>query len=126
MRSVEESYRGSQVRVFRLDRRAVLARIEDGARRLIAEEPQALEVWLFGSLARGEAGPGSDADLFVVLERSPLPFLERSAQLARHFQGAGVGCDVLAYTRAELESMRREGASLPARVEVEGRILARR
>jgi predicted nucleotidyltransferase len=114
------------VRVFRLDHRAVLARLEEGARRLLAEHPQASEVWLFGSLARGEAGPGSDADLLVVLESSALPFLERSAILARHFEGAGVGCDVLAYTRAELESLRREGALLPRRVEAEGRALAHR
>jgi predicted nucleotidyltransferase len=84
------------------------------------------EVWLFGSLARGEAGPGSDADLFVVLESSELPFIERSSVLARHFEGAGVGCDVLAYTRAELESLRLEGAALPRRVQAEGRLLARR
>jgi predicted nucleotidyltransferase len=112
--------------VFRLDRGAVLARLEEGARRLVAAEPQAREVWLFGSLARGEAGPGSDADLLVVLETSALPFLDRSALLARHFQGVGVGCDILAYTRVELESLRREGAALPRRVEAEGRVLARR
>lgn len=126
MRSVEESYRGKHVRVFRLDWRAVLARLEERASRLLAEEPQAREVWLFGSLARGEAAPGSDADLLVVLEASALPFLERSARAARHFEGVGVGCDVLAYTRAELESLRREGAALPRRVEAEGRVLARR
>lgn len=126
MRSVEESYRGKHVRVFRLDCQAVLARLEDRAHRLLAEEPQVREVWLFGSLARGEAGPGSDADLLVVLETSALPFLDRSALAARHFEGIGVGCDVLAYTRAELESLRREGAALPRRVQAEGRVLARR
>jgi predicted nucleotidyltransferase len=110
--------------VFRLDRRAVLARLEERARRLLEEEPQVREVWLFGSLARGEAGPGSDADVLVVLETSALPFLERSALLAQHFEGVGVGCDVLAYTGAELEALRREGAALPRRVEAEGRVLA--
>jgi predicted nucleotidyltransferase len=112
--------------VFRLDRRAVLARLEEGARRLLAEEPQAREVWLFGSLARGEAGPGSDADLLVVLESSTLSFLDRSALLARRFEGTDVGCDVLAYTRAGLDCLRREGALLPRRVEAERRVLARR
>ena len=126
MRSVEESYRGKHVRVFHLDREAVLARLEERARRLLDEEPKAAEVWLFGSLARGDAGPGSDADLLVVLEESLLPFLDRSALVSRHFTGVGVGCDLLAYTRAELDSLRREGRRLPRAVEAEGRLLARR
>jgi predicted nucleotidyltransferase len=126
LRSVAESYRGSHVRVFRLNRQAVLARLDARARRLLADEPQAREVWLFGSLARGEAGPRSDADLLVVLETSPLPFLDRCASLARYFEGVGLACDVLAYTRMELDSLRQEGAALPRQVEAEGRILARR
>jgi uncharacterized protein len=126
LRSVEESYRGRNVRVFRLDSGAVLARLEERARRLLDEEPRVKEVWLFGSLARGQAGPGSDADLFVVLESSTLSFVDRSGLLARHFEGSGVGCDVLAYTVAELQSLRQEGAALPRTVEAEGRLLARR
>jgi predicted nucleotidyltransferase len=59
------------------------------------------EVRLFGSLARREAHPGSDADLFVVLRDGAPPFLDRIPELARHFSGTGIGCDVIAYTESE-------------------------
>ena len=36
---------------------------------------------LFGSLARGDAVPGSDADLLLVRERSGTPFLQRAPRL---------------------------------------------
>jgi predicted nucleotidyltransferase len=103
LRSVEECYRGSSVRVFRLDRDAILARLRERARALVAGDASVREVRLFGSLARGEGRPGSDADLFVVLrdEGSP-PFLDRIPRLARHFEGVGVGCEVVAYTESEL------------------------
>ncbi len=126
MRSVVESYRGRVVRVFSLDREAVRERLAERARALLAADADVLEVRLFGSLARGDAHPGSDADLLVVLGRSTRPFLERSAVLSRHFSGAGIGCDVLAYTRDEIERMRAEDNRLMRAAEVDGVILARR
>jgi predicted nucleotidyltransferase len=63
----------------------------------------ALTCWvrLFGSLARGDAHPGSDADLFVVVRDGAPPFLERIPDLARRFAGVGTGCDLIAYTESE-------------------------
>lgn len=101
MRSVVECYRGRDVRVFRLDRDAVVARLRASSERLLAEEPHVVEVRLFGSLARGDAHPGSDADLFVVVQDGAGPFRERIPAIARHFTGVGVGCDVLVYTEGE-------------------------
>lgn len=57
---------------------------------------------------------------------SQLPFLERSSHYARAFGGAGVGCDVFAYTLAELEEMRRDGNGLIRSADSEGLLLARR
>lgn len=101
MRSVVECYRGRDVRVFRLDREAVVARLRARAERLLAEEPRVVEVRLFGSLARGDAHPGSDADLLVVVGDGAGPFRDRIPAIARHFSGVGVGCDVFVYTDEE-------------------------
>jgi predicted nucleotidyltransferase len=101
LQSVEECYHGRNVRVFRLDSRGVIARLRERARSLVDQDPNVLEVRLFGSLARGEAHPGSDADLFIVLHDGAPPFLDRIPDLAKHFAGVGIGCDVIAYTESE-------------------------
>jgi hypothetical protein len=80
--------------------------------------PEIEEVWLFGSLARGDAVPGSDADLFIILGDSQIPFLNRSVRYQPDF--CGVGADVLAYTRAELAAMQAEGKTMLRHVQTEG------
>lgn len=107
--SVEECYRTRDVRVFRLDRPAIIARLEALAKRLIEERPEVLDVRLFGSLAAGRATPGSDADILIVLDAATKPFLNRIEDYAGFFAGTGIGCDILAYTRPELEALRNEG-----------------
>jgi predicted nucleotidyltransferase len=124
--SVAECYRGRSVRVFRLDRAAVLARLRARAREILDRRPDVLEVRLFGSLARGEGRPGSDADLFVVVRDGAGPFLDRLPGLAREFQGIGIGCDVIAYTRSETDALRRRGGRFAGAVFEEGRCLAQR
>jgi predicted nucleotidyltransferase len=101
LQSVEKSYQGRNVRVFRLDGAGVIARLRERARTLVERNSDVLEVRLFGSLARGDAHPGSDADLFIVLRDGAPPFLDRIPDLARHFTGVGIGCDVVAYTESE-------------------------
>jgi predicted nucleotidyltransferase len=68
---------------------------------LLQQRSDVLEVRLFGSLARGVARPGSDADLFIVVRDGAAPFLDRSAALAPYFTGVGIGCDLIAYTESE-------------------------
>jgi predicted nucleotidyltransferase len=101
LQSVETCYRGRNVRVFRLDRDGVITRLRERAQMLMARRPEVVEVRLFGSLARGDAHPGSDADLFIVVRDGAPPFLERIPDLARAFTGVGIGCDVIAYTESE-------------------------
>lgn len=126
MRSVEECYRGKDVRVFRLDRSGVLARLSEAARSLVDARPEVSEILLFGSLARGDARPGSDADLLIVVSDSALPFVERSALYSGAFGSVGVGCDLLVYTEAEARRLRGEGSALVRAAESEGVRLARR
>lgn len=126
MPSVDECYRGRNVRVFRLDAAAVLARLHARAEEVLARRPDVVEVRLFGSLARGEGHPGSDADLFVVLRDGAASFLERVADLAREFGGLGIGCDIVAFTESESRALRERHDAFARAVFAEGRALARR
>jgi predicted nucleotidyltransferase len=87
LRSVAERYRGSRVRVFALDCQSIIAALRARAARLVAEDPDVIEVRLFGSLAAGQAKPGSDADIWILLERSSLSFVERTASFGKSFAG---------------------------------------
>lgn len=55
-----------------------LPTLEDAIARL-AKDLRAGRICLFGSQARGDAGPGSDYDLLVVVPRSNLPRHRREA-----------------------------------------------
>lgn len=126
LQSVEQCYRGRNVRVFRLDATAVIARLRERARTLVEGNPEVLEVRLFGSLARAEAHPGSDADLFIVLRDGAPPFLDRIPPLARHFAGVGIGCDVIAYTASERAALAARDDAFSRAVLDAGILLARR
>lgn len=71
---------------------------------LARRHPEIERVYLFGSLARGEAMPGSDADLIVVVSRSELPFPDRIPVYRP--EGCRIGIDVFPYTREEFDAMR--------------------
>ncbi len=86
--------------------------------KLTHKHPEIEEVWLFGSLARGEAMPGSDADLLLVLTSSDYSFRDRYAVYQPDFPGVGV--DVFAYTRAELAQMQADGNLFLRRALAEG------
>jgi predicted nucleotidyltransferase len=126
LQSVKECYRGRSVRVFRLDREGTLARLRQRANNLLAQRPDVLEVRLFGSLARGTAGPGSDADLFIVLRNGARRFLDRIPDLARYFEGVGIGCDVIAYTELERDAAAARGDAFARTVLDESIVLASR
>jgi HEPN domain-containing protein len=79
---------------------------------------------LFGSLARGDAGPGSDADLFVVVHDGTPGGLDRGAHLAREFGGVGIGCDVIAYTESEARVLAERGGPFARAVLEDGLRLA--
>jgi predicted nucleic acid-binding protein/predicted nucleotidyltransferase len=80
-------------------------------------------VYLFGSRARGEAGPDSDYDLLLVVPDDASADRRRSRLAYEVLRGTGVAADVLVCTRSWFD--RREGlkASLPGTVLREGRLL---
>lgn len=98
---------------------AVIERI---VQRLVAAlSPE--RIYLFGSQARGEAGPDSDYDLLVVVPASTLPRYRRDQAAFEALLGVGVAKDVLVLTHDEFERQRTVVCSLPATVEREGVLL---
>jgi predicted nucleotidyltransferase len=75
----------------------------------LATHPNVREVGLFGSLVRGNYGPGSDADLLLLLERDSRRFVARLPEFLEAFGGLGIPVDVLPHTVAEIASMQESG-----------------
>ena len=104
---------------------AILERHPDLAeivRRLIgAYQPE--RIYLFGSVARGEAGPDSDYDLLVVVPDDASPERKRSRLAYEVMRGTGVAADVVVCTRSYFEARRHLKASLPGTILREGRLL---
>jgi len=91
-------------------------------RRLVAAyQPE--RVYLFGSRARGEAGPDSDYDVLVVVPDNAPPERRSSRLGYEALWGTGTAVDVVVVTRDYYEWMLEAAASLPATVEREGRLL---
>jgi predicted nucleotidyltransferase len=80
-------------------------------------------IYLFGSVARGEAGPDSDYDLLVVVPDDAPPERRRSRLTYEVLRGTGTAADVLVCTRSYFEQRRLLQASLPGTVLREGRAL---
>src|SRR5712691_12039197 len=90
-------------------------------RLVVAYEPE--RIYLFGSWARGDAGPDSDFDLLVIVP-DDAPAVRRRSRLAYEvLWGTGTAADVLVWTRQRFESRLSLKASLPATVIREGRLL---
>jgi predicted nucleotidyltransferase len=98
------------------------ALIEEAGRRLAAAAPEA-DVILFGSRARGEAGPESDLDLLVIEEDFDRRG-EEYARLRKELRGLDVAIDLLVYRRREAEKWRGVPGTFLHRALGEGRVLA--
>jgi predicted nucleotidyltransferase len=96
----------SGVKVRFLRREEVLPRLSARARELVTSRPDVLEVSLFGSLARGDHGAGSDADVYILLKSDTRRFIDRVPEFADHFSDVGVPVEVFPYTLQEKEKMK--------------------
>jgi predicted nucleotidyltransferase len=97
------------VKVRFLDRDEVLSRLVRLAKELIASKDNVLEVSLFGSLARGNYGPGSDADIYILLRKDQRRFVDRIPEFLDHFSGVGVPVEVFPYTLEEKARIESDG-----------------
>ena len=91
-------------------------------RRLVeAYRPE--RVYLFGSVARGEADPDSDYDLFVILPDATPEHLRSEDWGYRALRGTKTAADILVWTRTDFDRQLHLKASLPSTVLREGRLL---
>jgi predicted nucleotidyltransferase len=96
--------------------------LDEVVRRLVAAyRPE--RIYLFGSHARGDAGPDSDLDLLVIVPDDADPKRRRSRLAYEVLRGTGVAVDVIVWTRDYFEGRRVVPASLPAAIDREGRLL---
>lgn len=89
----------------------------------LAKGLQPERIYLFGSQARGQAGPGSDIDLLVVVPHSVLPRHQREAKSYDLLWGLTTPVDVIVLTRAEFQRTARVKTSLAATVKLKGKLL---
>ncbi len=96
--------------------------LDEIVRRLIeAYEPE--RIFLFGSMARGDAGPDSDYDLLVIVP-DDAPLERRRSRLAyERLWGTGAAADVLVWTKSYFESRLHLRASLSTTIAEEGKVL---
>ena len=111
----------SSVKVFWLDREETIQRLREAMKALKVRYPEIERAVLFGSLQRGDAVPGSDADVLLVLSTSDLPFTDRAA--AYRPEGLGIHVDLFVYTCSELDDMLAGGNRFVSRALAEGRDL---
>ena len=91
-------------------------------RRLIeALHPE--RIYLFGSRARGDAGPDSDYDLMVVVPHLTEPGHRLAQQAHSVLWGLGTAADILVWSREAFDKRLHLKASLPATVLREGTLL---
>ena len=102
MRSALHVRSSGSVKIISLDVEAVQSRLVEAARSLKSQDRNVVSVWLFGSLARGDYLPGSDADLLIVLEKIDGPLSARIDRFADRFAGVGVPVDLFPVSEAEL------------------------
>ncbi|MDR7489636.1 MAG: nucleotidyltransferase domain-containing protein [Armatimonadota bacterium] len=98
------------------------AKLAEVVRRLVAAyHPE--RIYLFGSVARGDAGPDSDYDLLVVVPDDAPPERKDSKLAYRVLWGTGAAADVIVWERSRFERRARVVSSLPATVLREGQLL---
>lgn len=96
-------------------------RADEVTEALIGEFPQVSGVCLYGSVARGEAGPNSDLDLLVVGEDPDLR--PSSMRRALGLSGAEPRVSIVYHTRNTLHRYIETGSRFLLHVQLEGEIL---
>ena len=97
--------------------------IEEMTRRLV-EFYRPVRIYLFGSEARGEAGPDSDLDFLVVVPDETPEEILRSGDIYSRLSGLGMPKDVIPWRQSDFDVRAAHvRASLPATVLREGRLL---
>ena len=87
---------------------------------LSADRPE--KIYLFGSWARGEGDELSDLDLVMIM-KSEMSFLERTAKVMRSLPASVGAVDLLVYTPEEFRQMLRDGNAFAEMLVEEGKLI---
>jgi predicted nucleotidyltransferase len=96
--------------------------LNEAVRRLV-EAYHPWRVYLFGSVARGDAGPDSDYDVMVVVPDEAPPQLRDCDLAYQALRGLRIAKDILVWRRTEFDKRLHLKASLPSTVVREGKLL---
>jgi len=91
--------------------------------RRLVEAYQPESIYLFGSLARGDAGADSDYDLLIIVPDDAPPERRQSRLAYQVLRGTGAAVDALVCTHGWFFARAHLRASLPGTVLREGRLL---
>ena len=91
--------------------------------RRLVEAYQPESIYLFGSVARGDADADSDYDLLIIIPDDAPPERRRSRLAYQVLRGTGTAVDALVCTHSWFFARVHLRASLPATVLREGRLL---
>ena len=101
MRSLLQKKSYGSVKVFWFDRELALYLAKEACRKIISSEKDVVKVGIFGSVAKGNAAPGSDLDILIVVKECALKPLERSERFLPYFKELDIGVDLFCYTLEE-------------------------
>jgi uncharacterized protein len=111
---------GRNYRIARRDLATSISPLLDEIARRLAATYSADRIYLFGSAARGDAGPDSDYDLLVVVADDTPPELQRGRAGHEALADLGVAVDVIVRTESHFNARAHLMASLPGTVLREG------
>ena len=109
------------------DRDGILKALRELAEAALERHPDLVRVILFGSLARGDYGLYSDADVLLVLARSSEErYFDRIPGFIPDFVAAPIPVEIFPYTEEELRRMERQENMFVRRMLREGQVMAER
>lgn len=88
----------------------------------IVERFRPRRIMVFGSHARGEAGPDSDLDLFIEMDTPRRP-PERAIEVSEAFGLRPWPMDIVVYTPDEVRRLRHVNGTFLSVIEKEGKVL---
>lgn len=97
----------------------------DHVTKTIVERFHPKRIMVFGSHARGDAGPDSDLDLFVEMDTPRRP-PDRAIEVSEVFGLRPWPMDIVVYTPEEVRRLRHVNGTLLSVIEKEGKVLYER
>lgn len=106
------------------DKDGIIQSLKECAMEAIEKSGDIKEIILFGSIARGDYGLYSDADVLIIVNESKYRrYFDRIPEFLDYFLDSKVPVDIFPYTVDEVERMKKSGNALITRALQEGVVL---